>query len=192
MSRDYLWDITITHSNTCKHSYNECNHAMPMKSIFFRLYSTFFTIILSVTMVTRGQSHFFRVFSILQTIDFVLGSNCTSSRHATSYCLDGVNGTNPISTMGIWPPVNMVPEVDGRVSGLSWIGLCSWSSPPRSSSFFLLFSLVQSSRSCPSSYGFKASWAMAFSSSTILPWMTSSLFLFSSLEDYSSSYHYFS
>ena len=91
-----------------------------MESICFLLSSTFFTTVLSLIEVTRGLSPIFSVFSILQMIEFVLGSNCTSSKHATSYSLDGVNGTGPISTMGRWPPVSMVPKVDGRASGLSW------------------------------------------------------------------------
>ena len=92
--------------------------------------------------VIGGRSPIFSVFSVLQKVDFVLGSNYTSSRNATSYSLDGVNGTSPISTMGRWPPVSMVPEVEGVFSWLSRVGLCSSSSQTRFSSFFLLFSSV--------------------------------------------------
>ena len=129
----------------------------PRRPITLDYLQHFFTIVLSVTVVTGGWSPIFRVFSVLHTIDFVLGSNYTSSRHATSNCFDGLNGTNSNSTKGRCPPMSMVPEVDGGSSSLSKAGLCSWYSPPRSSSSFLLCSSVQSFGSCTSCLRFKAS-----------------------------------
>ena len=93
--------------------------AMPMEADRFGSSSTFLTTVFLVTVVIGGWVPIFKVFYVFHIIDFVLGSKRISSRHAMSYCLDEVNGTNPISTIGRCPLVSMLLNVDGGFSRLS-------------------------------------------------------------------------
>ena len=103
--------------------------------------STFFTIVLAVTVVILGWVPIFKVFSVFHTMAFLLGSKYASSKHATSCYLDGVYGTNPSSTIKRFPPVSILVEVDRIFFELSQTGLCPWFSRAKSSWYFF-FSLL--------------------------------------------------